>query len=100
MKNIKRKGELAPDEQFLLFFLFLCPPLKKRGYIALHQVLSVSWSVCPSIAYNLVQSITSLVRPSLFKLQTNIGHREEMFPIDFRGIGIKVKVTVTFNIEC
>ena len=44
----------------LLLSVYLCPPLKKEGYIALH--LSVGRSVCRSVgmsvALNLVQLIT------------------------------------------
>ena len=37
---------------------------------------------------------------SHFKHNANTGHREKMFPIDFGANMVKVKVTLTFNIDC
>ena len=48
---------------------------------------------------NIVQSITSLVRLSLFKCDEDIHHMAYMFPFDLGVNWVKVKVTVTFNVD-
>ena len=77
------------------------PRFRRRGMILLCICVSVDPSFGPSVrlSYTTINNY-SLVWLSLFKLHTDIGHREQIIPIDLGVNGVKVKVIVTFNIGC
>ena len=68
------------------------------GFNTLKVKITVPFKV-NSKCVNIVRSITSLVRPTLFKFDKDVLHNE-MFPFDARVYEVKIKVTVTFNIDC
>jgi hypothetical protein len=79
-------------------FQFLCPPSKKRGYIALLMSVgrSVGRSVGPSTRW-LSDDNSRTLGPRIMKLHRYIDHDSQMTPIDFEVTRSKVKVTVTRN---
>ena len=73
---------------------FLCPPSKKRGYIAL--LMSVGLSVCQSVGPStrwLSDDNSRTLGPRIMKLHRYIDHDSQMTPIDFEVTRSKVKVT-------